>query len=467
MASGLVMACLLAMAAGGVDAASDGESEPMEIFIQHTDADAESEPVEVFIQHSEPAPASPAASPAVQPVSPPPPAMTPSPAPSGVREPIEASARTLSPSAFLAIGDDPSSEMFAEGQGSASVEVTDRVDQPQAPQGDSATMSATIRVGVDVWRVTSTSVGQPSDSAAAGFAFGFPVQGGVRVGDLVLGRTGIPFKGAAAAIAAFSLFGTARVEHNGQVVAEGAPLEVVALTTGVHADDDTHRRMRNARAGDLELLVFVPQLPRGATPNGFLLMTFEDVALDVQNHSVPSARYIPTVSPLNPEDVGNDPFGLKAPAFRSAARSPASADLVPLLPVGLIATPRPLNAAPAQTLIQGIDVVQGSPIPLHGGAVDPSRPADTLPQGIAVLHDSPVPLIGGAADPSRPAETLIQGIAPLNAQPLALDVGGPLPIAIGPGPLRPPQPTHPQVLPPIPPQTVALPTLTPPANASP
>ncbi|MGA9521735.1 MAG: hypothetical protein WBV82_09735, partial [Myxococcaceae bacterium] len=391
------MACLLA-AAGAVQSESDGD---VEVFIQHSDADGDSEPVEIFIQHSEQAP----------PASPPPRAVEtlPAPAQEPGPVPVEASARTSTPRAFVATGGDPTAESFVDALGQASVQVIDRVDQRDAPVGDAATMSATARVGVDIWRITSQSVGQPQN----------PVGGGVRVGELVFGRTGQPFRGAPAAVSAFSLLGTARVELNGRVVAEDAPLQVFALTTGVHADDDTHRRMRNARAGDLELLVLLPQLPRDVSPNGFLMLVYEDVEIEVQSHSVPSARYVPTVSPLNPEDIGNDPFGLRAPEFREAARSPAAGDLVPLLPVALIATPRPLNSAPAQTLIQGVDVEQNGPAPLIGGAVDPSSPAGSLPQGIAALQGSPRPLIGGAVDPSYPAGTLPLGIAPLNTQPLA------------------------------------------------
>ncbi len=384
MTSGVVMACLLA-AAGVVSSESDGE---VEVFIQHSDANGSSEPVEIFIQHSETSPLPPPARAA--PVAP-----ETEPAPAPVPGQVKASARTRAARAFLATGGDPTAESFVDGLGEASIHVIDRVEQQGAAHGDAATMSATVRVGVDVWRITSQSVGQVQG----------PVEGGVR----------LSLRGAPAAIAAFSVFGTARLEHNGRVVAEGAPMQVFALTTGIHADDDTHRRMRNARAGDLELLVLLPQLPQGVTPNGFLLVVYEDIDIEVQNHSVPSARYIPTVSPLNPEDLGGDPFGLKAPAFKEAARSPASGDLVPMLPAGLIATPRPLNSAPGQTLVQGIDVEQGSPSPLLGGAVDPSIPAGSLPQGIAVLQGAPQGLIGGAVVPSRPAEPFIQGIAPLNS----------------------------------------------------
>jgi hypothetical protein len=428
MGKGLFLGCLLAAAQVAAKDKGKGE-EPMEIFIQTKDEDAPSEPMEIYIE-TEPQPVEPKA---------PPPSTEPSPPP--VKEvrpapedpvPIEASATTTTPRAFLAIGDAPESEYFADGLGDASVKVQDKCGN--------CSLDASLRVGVDTWRVQLESAGE------------------VRIGGLVLGRSGYPFRGAAAAISAFTLTGAARVEHNGSVVSLNAPVVVLALVTGIHADDDTHRRMPEARAGDVELVVMVPQLPRSAVPNGFLLMTWEDVDIRVQNQVVPSAKFVPTVNGL--QDAVAVPT-MPGPDFRGAATSDAAGDLIPLPTVGLNSTPQPLNSAPATPLALGISPLQGAPTPLIGGAVDPSVPAVPLSQGIAVLQSAPTPLSGGAGTPTAPASPLIPGIAPLNSQPLASTFGAAPPVQIGPGPVGPPQPTGAQTFQAVPPQTGALPTATP------
>ncbi|MBX5480972.1 MAG: hypothetical protein IRZ16_03860 [Myxococcaceae bacterium] len=331
-------------------------------------------------------------------------------------EGIRGEATTLSPRAFAAVGVDPSVEQFAEASGQAELRVRDRIDILNATYGDQAQFSARVRVGLDEYRIELRTVGAPPvEGGVRDLRLGFPIGGGVRSVPVVFGRTGIGFSRIAPARAAFALFGTARVVRNGLELERAAPIEVFALATGVHADDDTHRRLPAARAGDTELWVYVPSIRSPKVPNGYLLFVFEDVGLVFNGRPLPQVAtvatevqqvlpgYVPTVANLAELPV------LQPPDFGGFAGDvTVTADN---LPVGATATPRavdPLNAQPATPLTRGGPILTET-TRVGGPTVGATLPATPLPEG--------VPPLTTAAPPATPSTSPAQGptVAPLNA----------------------------------------------------
>lgn len=351
-------------------------------------------------------------------------------------EGVEARASSTSPSAFVANGPDPTVDAFVDAVGDVTVDVRDRVNAPVATYGDRGTFEADLRVGVDTFRITLETVGAPpavdaqGNARAEGLPFAVPLAGGVRLNAIALGYSGIGPRSAPAR-AAFVVFGHARVELNGRPIADRAPAQIIALATGVHADDGTHRRLPGARRGDTELIVFVPRVDPSQWAPGYLYAVFEDVAVEVGGTRLPSepsvAVSVGAGGPVAPvvAELAAIPQ-LPAPQFEGFAEA-AVPGTAPLAAVPLTTTPQPSNAAPATPLPPGSAVLT-TPAPTGGPSVSPTQPAVPLPSTVAPANAQPgaAPAVGGS------------GIPPANAQPATPLIPTPAPAGSAPGTAAPP-----------------------------
>lgn len=354
---------------------------------------------------------------------------------------VEAEAHAGSSRAFIATGPEATVDSFLEARGEARAEVRERINVPVATYGDQGRFEAELRAGVDSFRISLDVVGAPpsAEGAPRGLPFAVPIAGGVRLNQVVLGGTGMGPRSAPAR-AAFVLFGRARIERNGVTIAEDAPVQILALATGVHADDDTHRRLPAARGGDTELIVYAPQLESGLWAQGYFYAVFEDVSLEYAGRSIPSeasvavsgtggAGQLPEVAQLS------DVPPLAPPAFEGFAEA-AAPDAVPLAALPFPETPQPLNATPATPLPETTDV----PNTATGGAgptTPATLPAVPLPQAIPPANTTPdaVPPPGGPTVPpanAAPATPLITTPSPAGATP-----GTSAPPATGTAPVAP------------------------------
>lgn len=343
----------------------------------------------------------------------------------------EAGAKTTSSRAFVATGADPTVEQFEDAQGEAVLQVRDRVAIPAASYGDQGDFSARVRLGLDEYRIELIAVGAPPVvNEGRRLPFAFPTEGGVRLADVVFGRSGIGIPRTAPARSGIALFGTARIVRNGLVVDEAAPVQLLALATGVHADDDTHRRLRAARAGDNELWIYVPEIRSGLVPNRYLLVVFEDVALSVAGRSIRAFATVPTeqagVAGVVPS-VENlaELTTLEPPAFEGFRADAVTRDEVPADPIRPPRSVDPLNSAPSAPLPRSPDVVD-DPLATNAGPIfSATQPASPLPQGITPgnaqtdvgIASVTSPANGPVVSPlnSTGAPPLFQTVTPLTA----------------------------------------------------
>lgn len=349
------------------------------------------------------------------------------------------SVETTSERAFIAAGSDPTVDAFTDARGAAELSIQDRVRVPNATYGDEARFRAQLRVGLDEYRISLVQVGADPRSPSM---FGHPLGGGVAVDARVFGRTGIGPPRQAPARAAFSVFGYARVVRNGLLVAERAPIQIFALATGIHADDDTHRRLREGRPRDLELVVYLPQIGSDLVPGNFLLATFEDVSIRLEGNAL---RADAEVEVEQPGIVSIAPTAdtLPPPLFEGFSQSPETSDGVPLVAAPLPGTPQPLNAQPALPLTDTVDPLQ-TPTAPDTIAIGATQEALPLLDGVDPLNASgAAPLGGNTPTPaplnSQPATPLLDGVQPLNAAPALIGTGvqAPLPAGAAPVPAAP------------------------------
>lgn len=355
---------------------------------------------------------------------------------------IQAEAETTGQNAFIATGADPSVQQFGEARGEARLVTEDRIGVPRATYGDKAQFAAVIRSGLVEYRIELLEAGAPPvDGEAQPPPFATPLEGGVRTSDVVFGRTGMGPAGMPPARSATSIFGRAQITRNGVVVDPAAPVQIHALATGVHADDDTRRRLPAARAEDTELIVYAPRIASDLVPNGYLLVTFEDVAISVAGRRVPSTGYVATSFELRPgtlpivaelEDVPD----LTPPNFAGFAQAPAAVDVVPIPGTDAPGSPQALNATPAVPLPQTVDVLNEATV-TDGPTVGATQEAVPLPPTPGALNAQPGTTGFGGAVPgvqplnATPATPLPPGVAPLfggpDVVPPALPPGGAVP----------------------------------------
>jgi hypothetical protein len=334
-------------------------------------------------------------------------------------------ARAVGNEAFVNVGADPSVDQSTAARGEARLEVRDRVDDARAPSGDEARFSATVVMGVDRFTVELLSVGAPEGATPGDLGIAAPLQGGVRVGPVVFGATGLGPPGMAAARAAISVVGVGRVSQNGRVIAARTPLQVFALAAGIHADDDTARRLPLARWGDQELVVYLPRVQSDQLP-GYLLAVFENPVIAVADSELPGVARIGVTESQRPTGgavaLGAGLPGLDAvtpPDFRGALGDLALTPPATLPAVPLPRTVDPANAAPAIPFPAPVGLPARAPL-LDPTADPVTLPAVPLPAGIPPAGTTPLP---GGAPPSpapanaAPATPLPQGIPPANVVP--------------------------------------------------
>lgn len=346
---------------------------------------------------------------------------------------------TTSERAFIATGADPTVDAFTDARGAAELTLQDRVKVPSATYGDEARFRAQLRVGLDEYRISLTQVG--ADPKARSM-FGHPLGGGVAVDTRIFGQTGIGPPRQAPARAAFAVFGYARVVRNGLLVAERAPIQIFALATGIHADDDTHRRLREGRPRDLELVVYVPHIGSDLVPGNYLLATFEDVAIRLEGNALRAETNVRVEQP-GIVSIAPSRQNVPPPLFEGFADSPETADGVPLVATPFPGTPQPLNADPALPFPDAVDPL-ATPTTTDTVSVGATQEALPLLDGVDPLNATgAAPPTGTTATPAplnaQPALPFPQGVTPLNTVPDLVGTGvqGPLPAGAAPVPAAP------------------------------
>jgi len=225
-------------------------------------------------------------------------------APSGAFtfEGTQASARTTSPAGFFAQGTTPYPNLYERGLGSATLTAEDRVPAFGATYGDKGRVEAEFRLGQVQYRVELTQPGFPPVEASGAAAArspaprpSFPVGGGVILDHDLNGGSGLGWMPTTQVHAAAVVWGVGSVWRNGQLLTDTALIQAAALSHGAHADDETHRILGMARAGDTELDVLVWNLPPSAEPRGFLQFSFDDVEIELADRPVNSVAVLPNV----------------------------------------------------------------------------------------------------------------------------------------------------------------------------
>nr|BDT33524.1 hypothetical protein MFMH1_31930 [Myxococcus sp. MH1] len=235
----------------------------------------------------------------------------------------EASAGTERPDGFFIQGPLPFTDLAESGTGSAELTVEDRVDLAQATYGDKAAFQATFRLGNTEYRVELAQAGFPPAQARSQASSSVPpaprhtVGGGVLLNVPIYGDSGLGWSVMTRSHAAVAVWGVGSVWRDGRLLTDTALIHVAALDAGAFADDSTHRMLRQARAGDTELVVLAYNLPTDVERRGFVQFVFEDVAIEVAGVPVRSVAVV--------ENTGNltvDPTRL----------TPVPANVAPGLP---------------------------------------------------------------------------------------------------------------------------------------
>ncbi|MCP3060735.1 hypothetical protein LXT21_18275 [Myxococcus sp. K38C18041901] len=210
----------------------------------------------------------------------------------------EASAGTERPDGFFIQGPLPFTDLAESGTGSAELTVEDRVDLAQATYGDKASFQASFRLGNTEYRVELAQAGFPPAQARSQASAALPppprhtVGGGVLLNVPIYGDSGLGWSAMTRSHAAVAVWGVGSVWRDGRLLTDTALIHVAALDAGAFADDSTHRMLRQARAGDTELVVLAYNLPTDVERRGFVQFVFEDVAIEVAGVPVRSVAVV-------------------------------------------------------------------------------------------------------------------------------------------------------------------------------
>jgi hypothetical protein len=267
-------------------------------------------------------------------------------------------ASTGQPGGFFSEGPQPFTDEFAQGTGSATLEVEDRIRVPGATYGDAARLTASFRLGVDEYVVELTHVGFPPPPLLPESALGppprrpaHPVGGGVLVGVRLHGASGLGWPATAPVQAAAAVWGVGRVSRNGQLLTDRALVHAAALSAGAHADDETHRTLPRGRPGDTELYVLATNLPRGLEPRGFVQFEFDDVDIRVGGAAMAAAAALPNTAPgLGEGPGGAASSGMTPPPALGTPLAPGAQSgtgLVTDSTLGVVVDPTALGQAPS------------------------------------------------------------------------------------------------------------------------
>ncbi len=339
-------------------------------------------------------------------------------------KPISATAYQLGITGFFVKGPTPFADTYVMGDGAARLEVTDKVQQPDARVGDEADLRARFFVEGSSYLVELTQVGWPARSGAPWQ----PIGGGVLLDVPIHGATGLGSPTTTPSRAAIAVWGIGRVTKDGRVLTEEALIFGAALSHGTHADEGSHRLLNEAREGDGEIEVLAMNLPRSEVASGFIQFRFDEVRIVVNGTDLPTVSYIPTVTPRSPDEGVSPPGPAALPVAPGAAyggsgamgappRVPAVGTpgaLVPtpdqLSPPELSPTsptsPPPANAAPAAPL---------PPTPEPANAA-PAVPLPPTPEPANAAPAAPLPPTSEPAN-AAPAVPLPSTPAPANAAP--------------------------------------------------
>jgi hypothetical protein len=168
-------------------------------------------------------------------------------------------------------------------------------------------VEAEFRLGELQYRVELTQPGFPLAQAPGTAPArppaprpGFPVEGGVILDRDLNGNSGLGWTATTRVHAAVAVWGIGSVWRNGQLLTDSAVMQIAALSHGAQADDDSHRTLAAARAGDTEFHVLVWNLPLSAEPRGFIQFSFDDVEIELGGQPVKAVAVVPNVTGLEP-----------------------------------------------------------------------------------------------------------------------------------------------------------------------
>jgi len=274
---------------------------------------------------------------------------------------------------------------------------------------DTGQVEARLRVGVDEYVIRMTQVGAAQ-----------PVHGGVVTRAAVHGASGLGYSFMTPSRAAAAVWGVGEVSLNGKVISRTAEIYAEALVQGAHADDETHRILRDARAGDAEVNVIATGLPTDVVPLGYVELDFEDVQISIDGEPVQSLASVPN------EAAGNQALGSLAGVSAGTVNAlglPASA-LTPGSASGGSAAPPPQNPAlDTAQLLQSAPPLGVTPAPLGAtagqGTLSTAAALPTTPQplGTPGLLNAGAPLPGTPAPLGASVPVMSASPAPLNAAP--------------------------------------------------
>lgn len=339
-------------------------------------------------------------------------------APSGgfTFEGVQASARTTSSAGYFAQGITPYPNIYERGTGSATLTAEDRVGAWGATYGDKGRVEAEFRLGGTQYRVELTQPGFPPQQAGGrtvALRPGFPVAGGVLLDHGLNGASGLGWMATTPVHAAAVVWGVGSVWRNGQLITDTAMIQAAALSHGSHADDETHRILAAARAGDTELDVLVWNLPQSAEPRGFLQFSFDEVEIELNGRPVNSVAVVPSVQ------------GMESGASAAATGGFGGN--------GLFVTPTPIPTPGQGTGGAGFDVTVPSETGTPGGPVTPVGPGTLSGPSSLDLGVTPG-LSVGTEGPGAVTPDTISGTFPTTGAPTpAANISGSMPGTSAPG----------------------------------
>jgi len=327
-----------------------------------------------------------------------------------------------------------------EGAGSAFLRGEDRVRAREMTYGDAGELWMRVAVGGDVYRVELDAVGFPPEQALPKGSKrswwkrpeGPPrrpehgVEGGVVLGRVVNGGSGLGLRDMPARRAAVALWGIGRLYRNDELVAARARVAAQALPG---ADEVTKEGTLRARARGNELDVFVDGVPEGVSKAGFLHFVIEGAAISepAPARAVAAGPGAEVRKETREERLGRRPTvdeqwdsGRDMVAWRdeerpeqqaaAPARGPGSAPAqggAAYGPQGQAGTPAQMGPA------QGMTVYGPAQATTPGAASAPTGPAQATP--------------GAASAPTGPAPSTVPGVGSGLAQGSGASAPAPAP----------------------------------------
>jgi len=307
-----------------------------------------------------------------------------------------------------------------EGTGSAFLRGEDRVRAREMTYGDAGELWMRVAVGGDVYRVELDAVGFPPEQAlpkgsrrswwrrveAPPRSPERGVEGGVVLGRVVNGGSGLGLRDMPARRAAVALWGIGRLYRNDELVAARARIAAQALPGQQEVSKEGTLR---ARSGGNQLDVFVDGVRAGVAKAGFLHFVIEGVA--ISEPAAAGAVAAGTRSETREERLGRRPTvdeqwdsGRDMVMWRDE-QGPA----------------RPVAPSAGSEPAQGTAVYGPAPAPTQGSASAQTGAAQPIAQG----PGSPAPGSGASAAATGQTSAPAQAAPAYGAAPAPAPATGP------------------------------------------